>query len=91
MGGHGNDGQMHMCSLFALANDRGAFETVHLRHLHVHEYASESRNRRVIQDRERLTSIGRLYDRMPSLYYGIRTHALDTLRPLLHLDRQGEE
>ena len=53
--------------LFALANHRGAFEAVHLRHLDVHEHTAESGNRRVIQDRERLTSVGRQDDRVPSL------------------------
>ncbi len=43
------------------------FETVHLRHLDVHEHAAEPDPLRLLEDRERLPPIGRHHHGMPAL------------------------
>ena len=62
------------CSLFA--NDGGALETVHLRHLDVHEHTAEPDKRRVLQNRERLPPVVRHHDRVPALLEQTPGHQL---------------
>ena len=62
--------------LFSLANDGGALETVHLRHLDVHEHTAEPDKRRFIQNRERLPPVVRHHHRVPALLEQTPGHQL---------------
>jgi hypothetical protein len=78
VGGHGDDWKMKTAYLFTGANDGGAFEAAHFRHLDVHKDNIELCAGYFLQNRERLSPVVCHHDCVSTPLK--RTSAVDFLR-----------
>ena len=67
MRGQRDDGEMAPRQSFPAANDGGALEAIHHRHLDVHEHTAEAVGLGLVQHRERLPAVVRHQHRVPAL------------------------